>query len=106
MVRAARLEASWLAIEADDEMTVHVTYSTDLFDAATVAGWIELYDELLAAVTARPDEPFSALSARLAAVERDRRRRRRERIKNDNQARLQGVRRRALVAAGRDGGEG
>lgn len=57
----ARFDFLWNMVDAGDELILDCTYNTDLFDAATVEGWMESYETLLRTVAARPEIRLDAL---------------------------------------------
>ncbi|MET9859683.1 amino acid adenylation domain-containing protein [Streptomyces smyrnaeus] len=67
-VGVARNELYVVLEPRDGSITVTFEYSTDLFDAATIARWAQEFTRLLAAVT---DQPKTALPALLTPTEDD-----------------------------------
>jgi amino acid adenylation domain-containing protein len=58
-------------IESADGLRLDCDYNTDLFDASTVAHWLDCYQALLEAMAADPAQPLSAASC-IPALERQR----------------------------------
>ena len=54
----ARNELYVVLIPGDDDIEVFLEYSTDLFDASTIASWGEEFAALLAEVTTDPEVPL------------------------------------------------
>jgi len=50
------------AVPADGGLRLECQYSTALFDAATVQGWMEVFETLLRAAVAQPQQPVSGLA--------------------------------------------
>ncbi|MFP5263127.1 MAG: amino acid adenylation domain-containing protein [Blastocatellia bacterium] len=61
--KTAKTDLSLSMIDADQGLTASMEYSTDLFDAATVAKMMADYQALLESVIANPDQHLSALPA-------------------------------------------
>jgi amino acid adenylation domain-containing protein len=54
-------DLSLTAVEVKDGVYINAEYNTDLFDAATMARFLEQYETLLAAVARRIDQPLSSI---------------------------------------------
>ena len=67
----ARFDMEWSARELDGELTINVTYATDLFDEATVARMGEHFARLVDAAVAEPGRAVGELSL-LREAERER----------------------------------
>ncbi|WDD92626.1 aminotransferase class III-fold pyridoxal phosphate-dependent enzyme [Burkholderia sp. FERM BP-3421] len=85
---AARRDLTWNPVEVDGQLALIVDYDADLFDAATVEGWMDDYAWLLARMAAQPDLSIAALASERAA-------RRAQALAQRDGARLRTARRRA-----------
>jgi len=65
---AARRDLTWNPVEADGRLSLIVDYDADLFDAATVHGWLAEYEWVLDRMAARADLSIAALAAEIAAM--------------------------------------
>jgi len=53
------LDMSWFAMDVPEGLLIRVEYSTDLFEAETIARALEHFSNLLRSVAADPDRPIS-----------------------------------------------
>jgi amino acid adenylation domain-containing protein/FkbM family methyltransferase len=81
--------------EEGGQLASNWTYSTDLFDAATIAGLHESFASLLESAVAAPQTPLKDLTVVSAAAREEEERRRRQR-EDANVARLKRVERRSV----------
>lgn len=68
-VSPARFDLLWNLVEQADELSLSVTYNSDLFDPGTVRGWVRQFEALLRGVVAQPEIDMLALGAQLAEAE-------------------------------------
>ncbi|HEU4457453.1 MAG TPA: amino acid adenylation domain-containing protein [Longimicrobium sp.] len=76
--------------DAPEGMTLAVTYDTRRLREETVEGMISALQEVLAALAGTPDEPLSAVLARLDEADRARRAERQARLRQSGRDRLRG----------------
>ncbi|MDB4951627.1 MAG: amino acid adenylation protein, partial [Gemmatimonadetes bacterium] len=67
----ARVELDLNLVEAGDELSLLCDYAADLFDAATVRGWLDALEQLLEQVAADPAIPLGSLDLPSAPPRRD-----------------------------------
>ncbi|MBV9790255.1 MAG: non-ribosomal peptide synthetase, partial [Chloroflexi bacterium] len=65
----SQLDLNLRIMQARDELLLSAEYSTDLFDAATIAHLLELYETLLGAVVAQPELKLEQLVAIVAEAD-------------------------------------
>ncbi|HYY42247.1 MAG TPA: condensation domain-containing protein, partial [Pyrinomonadaceae bacterium] len=75
-------------------------YSTDLFDAQTIAGFAADFELLLEQVVEQPDAPLAELLARLEEAAGARRRAREQELEAARLSKLKQVRRKAVIVPG------
>ncbi|HEY0018781.1 MAG TPA: amino acid adenylation domain-containing protein [Longimicrobium sp.] len=59
---ATKFDLEVTALEVGDELQVHVSFSTDLYDTSTIEGLLRRFERLLASAVATPRRPISTLS--------------------------------------------
>ncbi|HYW08942.1 MAG TPA: amino acid adenylation domain-containing protein [Longimicrobium sp.] len=58
---ATKFDLEVTALEVGDELQLHVSFSTDLYDAATIEALLQRFERLLASAVADPHRPISTL---------------------------------------------
>jgi amino acid adenylation domain-containing protein len=85
--------------ETEDGLTGALEHSTDLFDTATAARLLALWELALSGLAERPDSRLSELRQTLAAAEQERRRAQEEAWTRSSLSRFKSIRPRAVAVA-------
>ncbi len=94
--RTAKFDLLLNMMETRDTIIGALEYSTDLFEAASIARLAHLYQVLLEAITTQPDAPIGTLFEALAEADRLRRAEREQAIVQANQQNLKRIKRKAV----------
>jgi len=93
--KTAQLELHWNIAEVGDELSLQLTYSTDLYDEPLIDRLLEHYDAWLRAFAERPEARLGEVAAEIAQATRVQRAERGLELKTMGRGKLRSLRRQA-----------